>query len=162
MERELHPVTLQINGYPHEMRVPADEFLLDTLRDRLGLFGAREGCGVGFCGACTVLVDGRLMSSCLLLTVQVEGCSLTTVEGLSQDGQLHPVQQAFIDCHAFQCAYCTPGFILTAVALLNEDPHPDEAAIRDRLSGNLCRCGSYVNIVEAVQQASRQRGGESP
>lgn len=158
MEREQHSVTLRINGDYHDLRVPADEFLLDTLRDRLGLFGAREGCGVGFCGACTVLVDGRLMSSCLLLTAQVDGRVLTTVEGLAQEGQLHPVQQAFIDCHAFQCGYCTPGFILTAVALLDEEPHPDEATIREHLSGNLCRCGSYMNIVEAVQQASERRG----
>lgn len=157
MKRELASVTLRINGESQDLRVPTDEFLLDTLRDRLDLFGAREGCGVGFCGACTVLVDDQLMSSCLLLTVQVADRSLRTVEGLAQDGQLHPVQQAFIDCHAFQCGYCTPGFILTAVALLDKEGHPDEATIREHLAGNLCRCGSYVNIVEAVQRASARR-----
>jgi aerobic-type carbon monoxide dehydrogenase small subunit (CoxS/CutS family) len=127
---------------------------LEVLRDELGLVGAREGCSIGMCGACTVLVDGKAISSCLLLAVQADGSEVTTVEGLSRDGQLHPVQQAYIDHAAFQCAYCTPGFILSTVALLQEYPNPDEETIRRYLSGNLCRCGSYENILRAVKACS--------
>lgn len=141
---------LRVNGIEHEVEA-GTRTLLNVLRDDLHLGAAREGCGIGMCGACTVLVDGRTMSSCLTLAAQVEGKEIVTVEGLSRDGQLHPVQQAFIDQGAFQCAYCTPGFILAAVALLNENPHPNDEEIRDYLAGNLCRCGSYQNIMQAVR-----------
>jgi aerobic-type carbon monoxide dehydrogenase small subunit (CoxS/CutS family) len=148
-------VELKINGQVCQLAVPAGELLIDTLRERLGLGGARGSCGVGMCGACTVLLDGRAVSSCLLLTRQVIGTPITTIEGMSADGQLHAVQQAYIDHAAFQCAYCTPGFILATAALLSEQPDPDEATIREYLSGNLCRCGSYVNILKAVRACSR-------
>lgn len=126
------------------------ETLLDVLRDRLGLVGPKEGCGIGLCGACSVLVDGDLMSACLLLPEQVVGKQITTIEGLAEEGRLHPVQQAFLDKAGFQCAYCTPGFVLAAVSLLRENPHPTREEIREHLSGNLCRCGSYLNIIESV------------
>lgn len=130
--------------------------LLEVLRDDLGLVGAKEGCGVGMCGACTVLVDGKPVSGCLTLAAQVEQKEILTVEGLMKDGQLHPVQQAFIDERAFQCGYCTPGFILTTMALLKGNPNPSEEEICEYLSGNLCRCGSYQNIVKAVISAGRK------
>ncbi len=144
-------LTLQVNGRPHTLEVPSGQTLLETLRESLELVGARDSCGIGMCGTCTVLVDGKAISSCLTLTAQVENKHITTIEGLSQDGQLHPVQQAYIDHGAFQCAYCTPGFILSTVALLGENANPDDAAIREYLAGNLCRCGSYVNILNAVR-----------
>jgi aerobic-type carbon monoxide dehydrogenase small subunit (CoxS/CutS family) len=140
---------LNVNGSRREVEA-GTRTLLAVLRDDLGLIGAKEGCGVGMCGACTVLVDGKLISGCLTLAEQVAGKEILTVEGLEKNGQLHPVQQAFIDERAFQCAYCTPGFILAAVALLNENPSPSDDEIRDYLSGNLCRCGSYQNILKAV------------
>jgi len=148
---QLTKITLQVNGIEHEISASPEVTLLDTLRDELGLVGAREGCGIGMCGACTVLVDGRTISSCLMLAVQAEGHEITTVEGLSKGEKLHPVQQSYIDHAAFQCAYCTPGFILSTVALLEEEPNPDDETIRKYLAGNLCRCGSYMNIMGAVQ-----------
>ena len=147
-------LNFRVNGETHRLVVAPNRTLLEVLRDELGLMGAREGCGIGMCGACTVLVDGKAISSCLLLAVQADGSEVTTVEGLSRDGQLHPVQQAYIDHAAFQCAYCTPGFILSTVALLQEHPNPDEETIRRYLSGNLCRCGSYENILRAVKACS--------
>jgi aerobic-type carbon monoxide dehydrogenase small subunit (CoxS/CutS family) len=147
---------LNINGSTYE--VPeGTRSILQVLRDDLGLGGTKEGCGVGMCGACTVLVDGKPISSCLTLAEQVAGNEILTVEGLEKDGQLHLVQQAFIDERAFQCAYCTPGFILTTVALLNEISNPTEDEIREYLAGNLCRCGSYQNIVKAVTRASESQ-----
>jgi len=145
---------LNVNGNKHEIQNET-RTLLEALRDDLGLVGAREGCGVGMCGACTVLVDGKPVSGCLTLAAQVADKEITTVEGLAENGKLHPVQQAFIDERAFQCAYCTPGFILSTVALLKENPDPSEEEIREYLAGNLCRCGSYKNIVKAVMNASR-------
>ncbi|HEY5573175.1 MAG TPA: (2Fe-2S)-binding protein [Anaerolineales bacterium] len=147
-------LNFRVNGETHRLVVAPNRTLLEVLRDELGLVGAREGCSIGMCGACTVLVDGKAISSCLLLAVQADGSEVTTVEGLSRDGQLHPVQQAYIDHAAFQCAYCTPGFILSTVALLQEYPNPDEETIRRYLSGNLCRCGSYENILRAVKACS--------
>ena len=145
-------ITLRVNGKGHELAVSSDQTLLEVLREELNLVGAREGCGIGMCGACTVLLDGRAVSGCLMLAVQANGKEITTIEGLAQEEQLHPVQQAYLDHAAFQCAYCTPGFILSTVALLEEDPNPDDDKIRHYLAGNLCRCGSYGNILEAVQQ----------
>jgi aerobic-type carbon monoxide dehydrogenase small subunit (CoxS/CutS family) len=144
---------LKVNGTQHEIR-EGSRTLLQVLREDLDLGGTKEGCGVGMCGACTVLVDGRPISGCLTLAEQVAGKEIVTVEGLARDGQLHPVQQAFIEERAFQCAYCTPGFVLTAVALLEENPVPSDEEVREYLAGNLCRCGSYQNILKAVKKAS--------
>jgi carbon-monoxide dehydrogenase small subunit/isoquinoline 1-oxidoreductase alpha subunit/xanthine dehydrogenase YagT iron-sulfur-binding subunit len=145
---------LAVNGKRHAVRVPAHHTLLQVLRDQLFLFGVREGCGIGVCGACTVLLDGKPISSCLTLAPQARGKEIVTVEGLeTPDRSLHPVQQAFVDHTAFQCSYCTPGFILTTVALLTEEPMPSEAQIREYLAGNVCRCGSYVKIMDAVIDA---------
>jgi len=144
---------LNVNGSKYEVRAET-RTLLDVLRDDLGLMGTKEGCGIGMCGACTVLVDGKPFSSCLVLAEQVAGKEILTVEGLGSAENLHPVQQAFLDEGAFQCAYCTPGFVLTTVALLAGNPSPNENEIREYLAGNLCRCGSYQNIIQAVKVAS--------
>jgi aerobic-type carbon monoxide dehydrogenase small subunit (CoxS/CutS family) len=160
---EKQTMILNVNGSQHEVDA-GTRTLLEVLRDDLGLVGAKEGCGVGMCGACTVLVDGEPISGCLMLAAQTAGREIITIEGLARDGVLHPVQQAFLDKGAFQCAYCTPGFVLAAVALLEENPSPGEAEIREYLSGNLCRCGSYRNIMEAVREAgihSKQGAGAS-
>ena len=145
---------LHINGKRYEVH-GSTRTVLEVLRDDLGLVGIKEGCGVGMCGACTLLVDGKPVSGCLTLAEQVSGKEIITIEGLAQDGQLHPVQQAFIDERAFQCAYCTPGFILATVALLNENPNPNDDEIRESLAGNLCRCGSYQNIMRAITKISK-------
>jgi aerobic-type carbon monoxide dehydrogenase small subunit (CoxS/CutS family) len=152
LERPPNTVTveLHVNGQRHRCDVRPTETLLETVRNQLKLYGAREGCGVGMCGACTVLVDSRPVSSCLLLTFLADGRHITTVEGLEQAGELHPVQEAFIRHTGFQCSYCTPGFILSVVALLDENPEPTIDEARRYLAGNLCRCGSYVKILDAV------------
>jgi aerobic-type carbon monoxide dehydrogenase small subunit (CoxS/CutS family) len=142
---------LQVNGKEYTLTRSPGRTLLEVLRDDLQLGSVREGCGIGMCGTCTVLVDGRAISSCLMLAVQVEGKAITTVEGLASGDRLHPAQQAYIDQAAFQCAYCTPGFILSTIALLKEHPDPDDETIREYLAGNLCRCGSYTNILRAVR-----------
>ncbi len=144
-------LTLRVNGQTHRLKVSPERILLDVLREELGLVGAREGCGVGMCGACTVLINDQPFSSCLMLAVQAEDAEIITIEGLAPPDGLHPVQQAFIDHAAFQCAYCTPGFILLTVALLKQHSQPDDKTIRAYLAGNLCRCGSYENIVRAVK-----------
>ena len=146
---------LNVNGSRHEVQAEA-RTLLEVLREDLNLVGTKEGCGVGMCGACTVLVDGKPLSGCLVLVEQVAGKEVLTIEGLSQDGGLQPVQQAFLEQGAFQCAYCTPGFVLTTIALLNENPSPSDEEIREYLAGNLCRCGSYQNILQAVKSASKK------
>jgi aerobic-type carbon monoxide dehydrogenase small subunit (CoxS/CutS family) len=151
--------TLRVNGVEREVDA-GTRTLLATLRDDLGLVGAKEGCGIGMCGACTVLLDGEPISSCLMLAAQAAGREIVTVEGLAHaDGQLHPVQQAFVDHGAFQCAYCTPGFVLSTVALLADQPAPGPDEIREYLAGNLCRCGSYTNIERAVMAASGMNAG---
>jgi aerobic-type carbon monoxide dehydrogenase small subunit (CoxS/CutS family) len=147
-------ITLHVNGRRHRVRARAHHTLLDILRNNLQLFGTREGCGVGMCGACTVLADGKPVSACLVLAPLAEGKTIVTVEGLeSDDGKLSVIQQAYVDHTAFQCAYCTPGFILTTTALLADKPHATRAEIEEYLAGNLCRCGSYVKIMDAVQDA---------
>jgi xanthine dehydrogenase YagT iron-sulfur-binding subunit len=146
-------INLRINDQDQQLAIDVRTSLLDLLRDRLGLTGAKKGCDHGQCGACTVLIDGRRELSCLTLAVAAQGRSVTTIEGLAGHGELHPMQQAFIDHDAFQCGYCTPGQILSAVACVTEG-HADNAAdIREYMSGNLCRCAAYPNIVDAVQQA---------
>ena len=147
-------ITLEVNGAPRTLRLDVRTTLLDALRDHLGLTGTKKGCDLGQCGACTVLVDGRPVVSCLTLAATQQGRAVTTIEGLERDGKLHPVQEAFIEHDAFQCGYCTPGQIMATVGLLNEGVPASDAAIRERMSGNLCRCGAYVNIVEAVKAAA--------
>jgi xanthine dehydrogenase YagT iron-sulfur-binding subunit len=146
-------VTLKVNGIERQLLIAPWTTLLDALRDHLDLTGTKKGCDHGQCGACTVLVDGRRINSCLTLAVMKDGAAVTTVEGLSRDGVLHPVQQAFIDHDAFQCGYCTPGQICSAVALIAEGKAKTPDEIRELMSGNLCRCAAYPNIVAAIQQA---------
>ena len=153
-------VTLHVNGEARELSVAPWTTLLDALRDHLGLTGTKKGCDHGQCGACTVLVDGRRIVSCLALAVMRDGARVTTVEGLAGDGALHPVQQAFIDHDAFQCGYCTPGQICSAAALIAEGKAKTEDEIRELMSGNICRCGAYPNIVAAIQQATAAMGGK--
>lgn len=150
-------VVLNVNGREHAITVKEHHTLLQVLRDQLDLAGAREGCGIGMCGACTVLLDGAAVSSCLLLAVQVGERAILTVEGLAQTQELHPVQQAYLERTGFQCSFCTPGFILSTIALLDEKPDPSDAEIREYLAGNLCRCGSYLKILESVQAARARR-----
>jgi xanthine dehydrogenase YagT iron-sulfur-binding subunit len=154
-------VTLEVNGEPRVLNVAPWTTLLDALRDRLGLTGTKKGCDHGQCGACTVLVDGRRVNSCLTLVVMKDGAKVTTVEGLAADGALHPLQQAFIDHDAFQCGYCTPGQICSAVGLIAEGRAKTPDEIRELMSGNICRCGTYPNIVAAIQQAMTAMGGRS-
>ena len=148
-------LSLTVNGHTHSLPVPADAPLLTVLRNDLGLNGPKFGCGLGECGACTVLVDGTAARACVIPVGGVAGRSITTLEGLGAHDQLHPVQQAFIDEQAAQCGYCLNGMIMMATALLAREPNPSEARIRSELSGNLCRCGTHVEIVRAVQRAAQ-------
>ncbi len=147
-----------VNGVECEADVPSSRLLIDFLRYDLGLTGSKEGCGVGVCGACTVLVDGELFASCITLAAAVEGAEVTTVEGIAEEGHLHPVQQAFIDYGGFQCGICTPGQIVAAKALLDTNPHPTEGEIRHWMMGNLCRCTGYYGIINSVAAAARNNG----
>ena len=154
-------VELTVNGTRRRLRVDPRKTLADALREDLQLTGTHLGCEHGVCGACTVLLDGKAVRSCLLFAVQLEGSEVTTVEGLSpQDGTLSPVQQAFRDCHGLQCGFCTPGFIVSVTAFLADNPRPSDAKIRDGLAGNLCRCTGYQGIVRAVRQAACTNAGE--
>ena len=148
--------SLVVNGRTHTVDMPAEMPLLWVLRDTLHLKGTKFGCGIGQCGACTVLVDGRRINSCLTLAVMQDGARVTTVEGLAADGVLHPLQQAFIDHDAFQCGYCTPGQICSAAGLIAEGKASSADEIHELMSGNICRCGAYPNIVDAIQQAIAQ------
>jgi carbon-monoxide dehydrogenase small subunit len=154
-----HTLCLQVNGQPVQSEVPARRLLSDFLRDDLHLTGTKRGCETGTCGACSVLLDGQLVKSCLSLAVQAEGCSIKTVEGLQSGDRLHPLQESFMNCGGLQCGYCTPGFLMAACALLEQHPRPTEAQIREGLSGNLCRCTGYTQIVESVQQAAEHMHG---
>jgi len=149
-------VSTTVNGDAVEYLCEADETLLDVLRDRLGLTGAKEGCGTGDCGACSVTVDGRLVCSCLVLGAEAEGRSIGTVEGLANGDKLHPLQKKFLEHAALQCGICTPGFLVAAKALLDHNPNPTETEIRFGLAGNLCRCTGYDKIVRAVQAAAAE------
>ena len=149
----IHKITLTVNGHRREIGAAPWTTLLDLLREELQLTGTKKGCDHGQCGACTVLVDGKRINSCLTLAAMKDGCDITTIEGLAEGDRLHPVQQAFIDQDAFQCGYCTPGQICSAVGLIQEGRAHSDADIRELMSGNLCRCGCYPNIVAAVRQA---------
>ena len=149
-------ITLTVNGVTHRVVVGSGTFLLDLLRNQLDLTGAKRGCNRGECGSCTVLLDGRPVRSCLLLAVMADGREVVTIEGLEgPGGVLHPLQQAFSEYGAVQCGYCTPGMILAATGLLDEDPHPTEDEIRRAISGNICRCTGYAKIIEAIESAGR-------
>jgi len=153
-------VQLTVNGVTRDVMVEPHHTLLDVLRRDFDLMSVREGCGIGMCGACTVLVDGEPIRSCLQLAALAQGKDLVTLEGLSANGELHPVQQAFLDHAAFQCSFCTPGFILATKALIEENPAVTPEEAREYLSGNLCRCGSYVNILKAVLAAAQQSSNQ--
>ena len=147
-------VSITVNGAEHVLDVEPRDLLVYVLRERLGLTGTNVGCDTSSCGACTVLLDGESVKSCTLLGVQVDGHEITTIEGLATNGTMHPVQEAFHEQHGLQCGYCTPGFVMAAVSLLEETPKPTEEEIRQALEGNLCRCTGYHNIVRAVQTAA--------
>ena len=153
-------INLKINGDNKQIEIPAWVTLLDLLRNRLNLTGTKKGCDHGQCGACTVLVDGKRINSCLTLAVMQNGAEITTVEGLANGEDLQPIQQAFIDCDAFQCGYCTAGQICSAVGLMNEGHAKTRDEIREQMSGNICRCGAYPNIVDAVEQALQNGGAK--
>lgn len=146
------PVMLKINEENYELILDPRRTLLEVLRNDLGLTGTKEGCGEGVCGACTVLLDGKPVNSCLIMAVEVNGREILTIEGLAKGGDLHPLQQSFIDHWAIQCGFCTPGMILSAKALLDKNPHPNEDEIRRALAGNLCRCTGYAKIVKAISK----------
>ncbi len=155
-------IHLKVNGRDHDVQVQPQRLLVDCLRYDLGLTGTKEGCSVGVCGACTVLVDGRMVASCIMLAVAADGCEITTIEGLSRDGGLHPLQQSFIDHGGFQCGICTPGQIMAAKALLDEVPDPSEDEIKEWMMGNLCRCTGYYKILESIVkavEAAKESGG---
>lgn len=151
-------IRLSINGFDHQMEVPARRLLVDLLRYDLGLTGTKEGCSVGVCGACTVLIDGEMAASCITLAAAVDGAQITTIEGIAQGGQLHPVQQAFIDHGGFQCGICTPGQVMAAKALLDLNPDPSEDEIKAWMMGNLCRCTGYYGILNSVAAAAKGEG----
>jgi xanthine dehydrogenase YagT iron-sulfur-binding subunit len=156
MEGELVEINLKVNGYPQKLEVDPRVTLLDAIRDRLDLTGAKKGCDRGACGACTVHINGRRVLSCLTLALVAQGKEITTIEGLAKGEELHPVQAAFIGCDGFQCGYCTPGQIMSAVACINEGHTGSDTEIQEFMSGNLCRCGSYPNIVDAIKMAAVQ------
>jgi carbon-monoxide dehydrogenase small subunit len=153
-------ITLKVNGTQHEHDVEPRVLLVHYLRETLGLTGTHVGCDTSQCGACTVLLDGQTVKGCTVLAVQADGGEVKTVEGLAQDGVLHPLQQGFWEEHGLQCGFCTPGMLMAAYGLLQTNPHPDEHAIRRGLEGNLCRCTGYHNIVKAVQHAAKKLGEE--
>ena len=155
MKRELK---LTVNGEPYEVLIEPRTTLLGLIRDHLGLTGTKEGCSEGMCGACTVLVDGKAVKSCLVLALQVQGKKVTTIEGLAQGGQLSPIQDSFVEYGAIQCGFCTPGMVVSAKAFLDEHPNPTEEDVKFAIAGNLCRCTGYVKIIEAITGvASRKR-----
>lgn len=149
----MQQITLKVNGGVHQLLVEPRQTLLDVLREELGLTGTKKACNLGSCGCCTVLMDGKPVLSCLILAIDAQGKAILTIEGIADRDRLHPIQQAFIDHNAFQCGFCTPGMILAAKALLDENPRPTEDEIREGISGNLCRCTGYDQIVEAIKSA---------
>jgi carbon-monoxide dehydrogenase small subunit len=154
-------IELHINGDTYAVLVSPNDTLLEILREKLGLMGTKRGCDLGACGACTVLLDGETCLSCLMLAVDARGKQILTIEGLSESGELHPLQSAFVEKGALQCGFCTPGMILTAKAILDEEPHPSEEVIKKKMAGNLCRCTGYKKVVEAVMSVREPKGLEA-
>jgi carbon-monoxide dehydrogenase small subunit len=153
-------IGLTVNGALYELNVQPWETLLEVIRDKLGLTGTKEGCGLGECGACTVIMEGKTVNSCLVLAVEADGKQITTIEGLADGDKLHPLQEAFIETGGLQCGFCTPGMIMSAKALLDENPHPSEEEIRRGIAGNLCRCTGYTKIIESISSAARRMGAK--
>lgn len=151
-------VSLRVNGRDYTVTVAPNARLLDVLRDELLLTGTKEGCDIGECGACTVIMDGKAVNSCLVLAASAAGKEITTIEGLEQGGRLHPLQEAFMQHNALQCGFCTPGMIMSAKALLDQNPHPTRAEIKAAIAGNLCRCTGYEQIVDAIEEAAEKVG----
>ena len=158
MEQKTLPLTMTVNGQQVTLQVGSDELLVDVLRDRLDLIGTKIGCNEGECGACTVIMDGQAVLSCLIPAMRAQAREITTIEGLSDGNVLHPLQQAFVEHGAVQCGYCTPGFIMSAKALMDENPRPSRDEIKEAIAGNLCRCTGYVKIVEAIEAVAKQGG----
>ncbi|MGD8794751.1 MAG: (2Fe-2S)-binding protein [Anaerolineae bacterium] len=158
MEPKTYPLTMTVNGQPVALEVEADELLVDALRDRLGLTGTKIGCNEGECGACTVIMDGEAVLSCLIPALRAQGREVLTIEGLSEGETLHPLQQSFVEHGAVQCGYCIPGFVLSAKALLDRNPDPDRDEIKEAIAGNLCRCTGYVKIIEAIEAVAGSGG----
>ena len=152
-------LSLTVNGEAHEVAVDSRDTLLRVIRDCLGLTGTKDGCGEGECGACTVLLDGKPVCSCIMLALDAQGCEVTTIEGIAEDGKLHPLQEAFVQHGAIQCGFCTPGMILSAKALLDENPDASDEEIRAGIVGNLCRCTGYTHIVTAIKAAAEAMAG---
>jgi carbon-monoxide dehydrogenase small subunit len=156
-------ITVEVCGKKKELSVEDDELLVDVLREKMGLLGVKKGCGEGECGSCNVIMDGKIVNSCLILAAAADGTKIMTIEGIGRVGMLHPIQQAFIDGGAVQCGYCTPGMVLAAKALLDQDLEPSEADVREAISGNLCRCTGYQKIVSSILKAAeylKEQGGE--
>jgi carbon-monoxide dehydrogenase small subunit len=150
-------IKIKVNGNEYELMIEPSETLIDVLRNRLGFTGTKEGCGVGDCGACTVLVDGKAVNSCLMLCIAAEGRDILTIEGVASNGELHPIQKAFVDEGAIQCGYCTPGMVLSSMALLEEIQLPTKEEIKFGIAGNLCRCTGYTKIIKAIEAAAKDR-----
>jgi len=161
MESEAVAITVTVNGMSRSLQVQASHTLLKVLRDQLGLTGTKECCSMGECGACTVLVDGRAVNSCLMLAAEADGCEITTIEGLAMDGRLTALQESFLAEGAVQCGFCIPGMVMSAQYLLDHNPHPTEEEIKEGLAGNLCRCAGYTRIIEAVRAASSGAGAST-
>ncbi len=153
-------INLTVNNQPYRLSVPPRRTLLEVIREDLGLTGTKEGCGLGECGACTVLMDGQAINSCLVLAAEADGKQITTVEGLASGDKLHPIQQAFVDHGGLQCGFCTPGMIMSAKALLDKNPTPTEEEIKQGITGNLCRCTGYTKIIESIKAAAENMGGK--
>jgi carbon-monoxide dehydrogenase small subunit len=151
-----HSITLKINGETYQLNVKPNTLLLDLIRDEIGLTGTKRGCDAGECGACTILIEGKPVNSCLLLAVEVDGKDILTVEGLAKNGQLHPLQVTFAEEGAVQCGFCTPGLLLSAKALLDTNPNPTEEEIKTAIAGNLCRCTGYTKIIKAINSAAKK------
>ena len=158
MEPKTHPLDMTVNGRDVRLDVEADELLVDVLRDRLGLTGTKIGCNEGECGACTIIMDGKPVLSCLIPALRAQGREIMTIEGLSDGETLHPLQQAFVDHGAVQCGYCIPGILMSAKALLDANPHPNRDEIKEAIAGNLCRCTGYTKIMEAIEAVANSAG----
>ena len=153
-------IELNVNGDMYEVLIAPNQTLLEVLRDKMGLMGTKRGCDLGACGACSVLLDGEAYLSCLMLAVDAVGKTIVTIEGLSEGGELHPIQKSFVEVGGLQCGFCTPGIVMTAKAILDEEPHPTEESVKKKMAGNLCRCTGYKKVIEAVMGVSGSTGGK--